>query len=214
MPLNPFLRHIRICGCVFLLYLFVDLQKFLHSHFLILGYPERSIDAPKAASSTVLIEEQVLMLYLHKRRATGRHGILTHPHSNAYTHTHAHTQTPKSVCVQVRFTVNDRVQVPNQHRELGMRTKERHSRFHRRVGGDVVSQLNRLPGRRNQKVLEREREVFPPVHQEKSTVTARRGVTTPDSGDPVQLQHWEQAYTHTHTHTHKLKDKADVSEYV
>ncbi|TNN78188.1 hypothetical protein EYF80_011693 [Liparis tanakae] len=29
-------------------------QKFLHSHFLVLGYPEGSVDAPKAASSTVL----------------------------------------------------------------------------------------------------------------------------------------------------------------
>lgn len=77
-------------GCVSASYLFVDLQKLLYRHFFILGNPEGSVDAPKAASSTVLIEKQVLMFYLYKRRARGRHGILTHIHSN----THMHTSNP------------------------------------------------------------------------------------------------------------------------
>lgn len=79
-----------LCVCP---YLFINLQKLLHSHFLVPGYPEGSVDAPEAASSTVLVEEQVLMLYLHKRRAGGRHGILTHAHTNTRMHAQKHTHT-------------------------------------------------------------------------------------------------------------------------
>lgn len=43
--------------------------------------------------------------------------------------------------------------------------------------------------RENQKVLEREGEVFLSVSQSRSTVTARRGATLPDGGDSVELQH-------------------------
>lgn len=93
--------HVYVHVCVSPSYLFVNLQKLFHSHFLVLGYPERSVDAPKAASSTVLIEEQVLMLYLHKRRAGGRHGILTHAHTNTHTNvTHTHSLFLKNVHAQ------------------------------------------------------------------------------------------------------------------
>lgn len=78
---------VLLCVCVSSLYLLVDLQKLLHSHLLVLRNPQGSVDAPEAPSSTVLVEEQVLMLYLHKRRAGGRHGILTHAHTDTHIHT-------------------------------------------------------------------------------------------------------------------------------
>ena len=91
---------VRVRACVSPLYLFVDLQKLLHSHFLVFGYPEGSVNAPKAASSTILIEKQILMLYLYKRRARGRHGILTHVQSNTHTHSPQKPTTvnPQGLC--------------------------------------------------------------------------------------------------------------------
>ncbi len=99
-----------VCVCVCVRasppYLFVNLQKLLHSHFLVLGNPEGSVDAPKAASSTVLVEEQVLMLYLHKRRAGGRHGILTHTNAHIYTHVHTYTHTHTQPKKRARSTTS------------------------------------------------------------------------------------------------------------
>lgn len=77
-------------------HLLVDLEQLLHGHLLVLRDPQRPVDAAEAAAATVLIVEQVLVLYLHKRRAGGRHGILTlaqsYIHRPARTHTHTDTQ--------------------------------------------------------------------------------------------------------------------------
>lgn len=108
--------------CVCVCYLFINLQKLLHSYFLVPGYPEGSVDAPEAASSTVLVEEQVLMLYLHKRRARGRHGILTHTHTNTRIHAqqHTHTRSPrpegKKKCAgSTGGAASKSIQATNQH---------------------------------------------------------------------------------------------------
>ena len=85
-----------VCVCVCVPHLFVNLQELLHGHLLVLGNPQGSVDAPEAASSAVLIEEQVLVLYLHKRRARGRHGILTHTHMHPHIHTHTDTESPEA----------------------------------------------------------------------------------------------------------------------
>lgn len=74
-------------------HLLVDLEQLLHGHLLVLRDPQRPVDAAEAAAATVLIVEQVLMLYLHKRRAGGRHGILTLAHSYIHTPARAHTHT-------------------------------------------------------------------------------------------------------------------------
>lgn len=116
-------------------YLFVNLQKLLHSHFLVPGYPEGSVDAPEAASSTVLVEEQVLMLYLHKRRARGRHGILTHAHTNTrihaqkHTHTRAHGPPPQKKSAGSTGGAGSKVYKPQVSRGRVKGEKERQSGF-------------------------------------------------------------------------------------
>lgn len=92
-------------------YLFVDLEKLLHSYLLVLGNPEGPVDTPKAASSTIFIEKQILMLYLYKRRARGRHCILTHGHSNAFMYTHNTGGGKREREVQPQSTVVDQSQI-------------------------------------------------------------------------------------------------------
>lgn len=155
------------CRCVFCsvcvssLYLLVDLQKLLHSHLLVLRNPQGSVDAPEAPSSTVLVEEQVLMLYLHKRRAGGRHGILTHAHTD----THIHTAQEKSAgstnrrCPEGEGKKKVVVNQPGRAKGEKWREAECFPPASRVRSVDVVGQQNRLSEGRSQKVLEREREV-------------------------------------------------------
>lgn len=143
-------------------YLFVNLQELLHSHFFVPGYPQGSVDTPKAASSTVLIEDQVLMLYLHKRRARGRHGILTHAQTNSHIHTHTHTQPPPKKSVHTRLYRRCPEEYTSQKSAQRVKGEKRGEWFPHRVSVDVVSQksgLSKGGGGRKKKVLEGEREV-------------------------------------------------------
>ena len=151
-----------VCVCVSSLYLLVDLQELLHSHLLVLRNPQGSVDAAEAPSSTVLVEEQVLMLYLHKRRAGGRHGILTHAHTDTHIHTAQKECRLDQPALPRRGGKKKKKRVRNQPRASEGRETRRGGVFPSCKQGrsvDVVGQQNRLSERRSQKVLEREREV-------------------------------------------------------
>lgn len=58
-------------------YLIFNLEQFLHRHLFVLGDPPGSVHTPEAAAATVLVEEDVIELDLHKGGAWRQHLIMT-----------------------------------------------------------------------------------------------------------------------------------------
>ena len=58
-------------------YLIFNLQQFFHCHLFVLRYPPGPVHTAKAATTAVLVEEDVIELDLHEGRAERRHVIMT-----------------------------------------------------------------------------------------------------------------------------------------